>query len=368
MKAEHRKAKGVLEMGYRILAVNPGSTSTKIAVYEDELILFSENVNHSDEELKQYERVTDEFAMRKEHILAALSANQVKPESLSAVVGRGGQLVGIHGGGYLVTEDMKRRLGDPSTIEHASNLGGLIADAIAAPLGIPAYIYDAVGSDELEGIARITGFPEIIRKSFCHVLNSKAMGRKVAAESGKKYQDMNFIVAHLGGGISVSAHKKGRIIDVITADGGPFSPERSGSAPLNDIVDMCYSGLYNKREMKKKVAGLGGMKAYLGTASCIEIEKMIADGNELARNVYEAQAYQVAKGIGELAPTLRGKIDAVILTGGVAHSNVLTGMIADYINFIAPVRIMPGEDELESLAAGALRILKDEETAERYQE
>lgn len=355
-------------MGYKILAVNPGSTSTKIAVYDDDLIVFTETVNHSDEELKQYERVADEFAMRKEHILAALAANHVKVEELSAVVGRGGQLADIHAGGYLVTEDMKRRLTDPATIEHASNLGGLIAEAIAAPIGIPAYIYDAVGADELEDIAKITGFPEIVRKSFCHVLNSKAMARKVAAKVGKEYQDMNFIVAHLGGGISVSAHKKGRIIDVITADGGPFSPERSGSAPLNDIVDMCYSGLYEKREMKKKVAGLGGMKAYLGTASCIEIESMIAAGNELARNIYEAQAYQVAKGIGELAPTLRGKINAIILTGGVAHSKMLTGMIADYVNFIAPIRIMPGENELESLAAGALRILRGEETAEYYRE
>jgi len=244
----------------------------------------------------------------------------------------------------------------------------LIAEAIAAPIGVPAYIYDAVGADELESIAKITGFPEIVRKSFCHVLNSKAMARKVAAKVGKEYEDMNFIVAHLGGGISISAHRKGRIIDVITADGGPFSPERSGSAPLNDIVDMCYSGAYEKREMKKKVAGLGGMKAHLGTASCIDIEKMIADGNEQAKAVYEAQAYQVAKGIGELAPTLRGKINAVILTGGVAHSKMLTGMIADYVNFIAPIRIMPGENELESLAAGALRILKGEETAESYRE
>lgn len=355
-------------MGYKILAVNPGSTSTKIAVYEDDLIVFTENVTHSDEELKQYERVADEFEMRKEHILAALTANNLKPEELSAVVGRGGQLADIHAGGYLVTEDMKRRLTDPATIEHASNLGALIAEAIAAPIGVPAYIYDAVGADELESIAKITGFPEIVRKSFCHVLNSKAMARKVAAKVGKEYEDMNFIVAHLGGGISISAHRKGRIIDVITADGGPFSPERSGSAPLNDIVDMCYSGAYEKREMKKKVAGLGGMKAHLGTASCIDIEKMIADGNEQAKAVYEAQAYQVAKGIGELAPTLRGKINAVILTGGVAHSKMLTGMIADYVNFIAPIRIMPGENELESLAAGALRILKGEETAESYRE
>lgn len=355
-------------MGYKILAINPGSTSTKIAVYEDDLVIFTEDILHSDEELMPYDRVVDEFEMRKAHILAVLASNNLKPEELSAVVGRGGQLVNIHAGGYLVTEDMKHRLIAPAASEHASNLGALIADAIAAPIGIPAYIYDAVGSDELDDIAKITGFPGIVRKSLCHVLNSKAMARKAAAEVGKTYQDMNFVVAHLGGGISISAHKNGRIIDVITADGGPFSPERSGSAPLSDIVEMCYSGEYNKLEMKKKVAGQGGMKAYLGTSSCIEIEKMIADGNELAKNVYEAQAYQVAKGIGELSPTLRGKIDAIILTGGVAHSKMLTGMIAGYVDFIAPIRIMPGENELESLAAGALRILKGEEHAESYKE
>ncbi|MGL5436248.1 MAG: butyrate kinase [Lachnospiraceae bacterium] len=353
-------------MGYKILAINPGSTSTKIAVYDNERVLFTENVTHTDEELKQYDRVADEFQMRKDSILNAMVTNKVKPEELAAVVGRGGQLTAIHAGGYLVTEAMKKRLTAPETIEHASNLGALIADAIAAPLGIPAYIYDAVGSDELQEIAKITGFPEIIRKSFCHVLNSKAMARKAAEKGGKRYQDMNFIVAHLGGGISVSAHEKGCIVDVITADGGPFSPERSGSAPLNDIVDMCYSGKYEKKEMKKKIAGNGGMKAYLGTASCLEIQNRIADGDEQAKRVFEAQAYQIAKGIGELSPVLKGKIDAIILTGGVAYSEMLTKMIVPYVKFIAPVKIMPGENELESLASGALRILKGEEVAEAY--
>lgn len=355
-------------MSYKILAVNPGSTSTKIAVYEDEQVVFTESVTHSDEELKQYERVADEFEMRRDRILGILEVHKIMPEELAAVVGRGGQLSHIHAGGYLVTEAMKKRLTAPETIEHASNLGALIADAIAAPLGIPAYIYDAVGADELNDIAKITGFPEIVRKSFCHVLNSKAMARKAAEKVGKKYQDMNFIVAHLGGGISISAHEKGRIVDVITADGGPFSPERSGSAPLNDIVDMCYSGKYEKREMKKKIAGLGGMKAYLGTASCIEIEKRIAEGDEQAEQIYQAQAYQIAKGIGELAPSLKGKVNAVIITGGIAFSKKLTEMIVGYVDFLAPIRIMPGENELESLAAGALRILKGEEQAEAYQE
>lgn len=355
-------------MSYKILAVNPGSTSTKIAVYENDRELFAETVNHSDEELKKYDRVVDEFPMRKENILNALDTHGIKPEELSAVVGRGGQLVNIQAGGYLVTEDMKKRLMGNEIIEHASNLGALIADAIAAPLGIPAYIYDAVGADELPEIAKITGIPEITRQSFCHVLNSKAMCRKLADKMGKTYENMNFVVAHLGGGISVSAHQKGRIIDVITADGGPFSPERSGSVPLNYIVDMCFSGEYSRKEIKKKIAGQGGIKAYLGTSSCVEVEKRIADGDELAKKIYEAQAYQIAKGIGELSPTLQGDIDAIILTGGVAHSKMLTDWIIAYVGFIAPVVVLPGENELESLAAGALRILEGKEPAKPYKE
>lgn len=355
-------------MSYKILAVNPGSTSTKIAVYEEEKELFVESVTHSDEELKKYDRVTDEFEMRKANILRVMEEHGVKPEDLSAVVGRGGQLVNIHAGGYLVTADMKKRLTDPATIEHASNLGGLIADAIAGPVGIPAYIYDAVGSDELADIAKITGFPEITRQSFCHVLNSKAMARRAAKKHGKTYQNTNFIVAHLGGGISISAHEKGRIIDVITADGGPFSPERSGSVPLNYIVDMCYSGEYSKKEMKKKVAGNGGLKAHLGTSDCIAIQQRIKEGDKKAKAVYEAFAYQIGKGIGELSPVLKGEIDAIIMTGGISHSQILTDMITEYIGFIAPVVVMPGENELESLAAGALRIIRGEEEADHYKE
>lgn len=353
-------------MGYKILAINPGSTSTKIAVYDDDQELFSESVLHSDDERKKYDRVTDEFDMRKDNIVRTLESHGVNREMLSAVVGRGGQITNIHAGGYLVTEDMKKTLTDAGTIEHASNLGAIIADAIATPLGIPAYIYDAVGSDELPPVAKITGIPEVIRHSFCHVLNSKAMARKAADRLGKTYQTANFIVAHLGGGISISAHERGRIIDVVTADGGPFSPERSGSVPLNYIVDMCFSGQYNKKEMKKKIAGMGGMKAYLGTSSAIEIESMIKEGNTLAKKIYEAQAYQIAKGIGELSPTLKGCIDAIIMTGGVAHSRMLTDMVKEYVEFIAPIFIMPGENELESLAAGALRILKGEEEAVPY--
>jgi butyrate kinase len=214
----------------------------------------------------------------------------------------------------------------------------------------------------------ITGIPEFLRHSQCHVLNSKAMGRKVAEKYGKQYKDLNLIVAHLGGGISISIHEKGRIVDAIGDDSGPFSPERTGSLPLLYIVDLCYSGQYTKREMVRKIRGLGGIKAHLGTHDCRKVEKMIAEGNEKARLVYEAEAYQIAKGIGELAPVLNGEIDYIILTGGMANSEMLTGMVAERVKYIAHVEIMPGEVEMEALAFGALRILRGEESPSVYTE
>lgn len=353
-------------MNYYILAVNPGSTSTKIGVYKEEESLFTETIDHNEEQLTNIPKITEQFSMRKEAIIEALESHSLDSKRLSAVVGRGGTISPLKAGGYAVNEDMKRMLLKGNIIQHASNLGALIADSLAVPLGIPAFIYDAVGSDELKEIAKVTGIPEVVRQSYCHVLNSKATARKVAEKNGKKYGEMNFIVAHLGGGISVSAHEKGKIVDVITDDAGPFSPERSGSVPLSYIVDMCYSGEYNKKELLRKIRGMGGLKAHLGTHDCREIENRITNGDEKAEFLYRAQAYQIAKGIGELSPTLDGDIDAIILTGGVARSKMLTDMIEKHVRFIAPVEVVPGENELESLALGALRILRGQETVSVY--
>lgn len=351
---------------YKILAINPGSTSTKIAVYHNEDEQFVENMEHSNEELSRCKTLKDQFLMRKALLLHSLETHGYRPEELSAVVGRGGMLPPVNAGGYLVNEAMKRRIIQGPIVSHASNLGALLAAAIAEPVGIPAYIYDAVSSDELKPVAKITGIPEIERQSFCHVLNSKAMARKAAKMAGKKYAEMNFIVAHLGGGISVSAHERGKIVDVITDDAGPFSPERAGSVPLLYIVDMCYSGEYNKREILSKLRGMGGLKAYLGTHNCKEIEAMIAGGDEQARMLYEAEAYQISKGIGELTPTVDGGVDNIILTGGVAYSKMLTDMITARVERIAPVIVLPGENELESLTLGALRILRGEEAVSEF--
>lgn len=353
-------------MSYKILAINPGSTSTKIAYYENENKVFSQSIDHDHKELEKFEKITDQFELRKNLVLDVVEENNVNIGELSAVVARGGLIVPLKAGGYVVTEDMKDRIINGPVIPHASNLGALIADAIAKPLEIPAYIYDAVSSDEMDDYAKITGLPEIKKESLCHVLNSKAMARKAAKELGKKYNECNFIVAHLGGGISISAHKKGRICDLIADDCGTFSPERAGSIPLVQMVDLCYSGQYTNKEMQKKIRGNGGLKALLNTSDAREVEKMIDNGDKNAEQVYYAMAYQIAKGIGQLSIVFKEKIDGIVLTGGVAHSQMLTSWIKGHVDFLAPVYIFKGENELESLAFGALRILKKEEDAILY--
>lgn len=353
-------------MDYRILAINPGSTSTKISVYANEQPLFTTHVPHPDRDLASFERVADQMEFRSSQVEEALAANRVDKESLSAVVGRGGMLPPVKAGGYRVNRAMKDLILSGRLPEHASNLGALMADRIAAPLGIPAFIYDAVSADELTEIARITGIPEIRRQSFCHVLNSKAAARKYAALTERRYEDLNLLVAHLGGGFSISAHQMGRMIDTISDDGGPFAPERSGSVPLSYIVDLCYCGRYSKSEIMRKIRGSGGLKAHLGTSDVLEVEARIAARDENARLVYDAMGYQIAKGIGNLCTVFDGPIDAILLTGGVAHSTMLVRRVEERVRFIAPVVVLPGENEMESLTLGALRILRGKEKAREF--
>lgn len=355
-------------MSYKILAINPGSTSTKLALYKDGKKILSETLDHSVEEIEKYERVQDQFEMRREAVLSFLKDNNFDVKQLSAVVGRGGLLPPVQSGAYEVNEVMVDRLKNNPIVEHASNLGALIAYEIAKPLNILACIYDSVAVDEMNDIARISGMPDIPRVSFSHALNSRAMAIKVAKNYGREYKDMNFVVAHLGGGISLSVHKKGKMVDIISDDEGPFSPERAGRVPCKKLIDLCYSGKFDKRTMHKKLRGKGGISAYLNTLDAREVEKMIEDGNEEARLVYEAMAYQIAKGIGDLATVVEGDVDAIIITGGIAYSEMITFWITKRVKFIAPVEIMPGENELESLALGALRVLKGEEKARDYVE
>lgn len=355
-------------MGYKILAINPGSTSTKIALYEDDKELFCETLNHPLEEIGKYDKVQEQFEMRKDVVLSCLKKHGYDVDQLSAVVGRGGMLPQVKSGAYTVNEKMLERLKNNPAMEHASNLGALIAYEIANLAGISAYIYDSVRVDEFKPIARISGMPDIPRTSTSHALNTRAMAMKLAQKLGGKYSDMNFIVAHLGGGISLNVHEKGKLVDVIPDDEGPFSPEGSGRVPCKSLINLCFSGKYDKKTMHKKLRGNGGLKAYLNTTDAREVEKMILSGNEEAKLIYEAMAYQVAKGIGELATVIEGRVDAIILTGGIAYSEMLTSWIKKRVEFIAPVEIMPGENEMESLALGTLRVLRGEEEARVYSE
>jgi len=355
-------------MSYKILVINPGSTSTKIGVYEDETPVLVETLRHSAEEIGKYATIYDQYEFRKEVILKVLADKNFDVKELGAVVGRGGLLKPVEGGTFAVDEKMLEDLKVGVMGQHASNLGGIIADEIAKSLGIPSFIVDPVVVDEMQDVARISGMPELERKSIFHALNQKAVARRYAAEKGKDYDDVNLIVVHMGGGVSVGTHKNGRVIDVNNAlDGeGPFSPERSGGVPVGQLVDLCYSGKYTIAEMKKKITGRGGMVAYLNTNDFIEIEKKAMEGDKEYKLIFDAFIYQVAKEIGKNAAVLAGKIDAVILTGGIAYSKPVVAGISEMVSFIAPIVVYPGEDELLALAQGGLRVLKGEEAAKVY--
>jgi butyrate kinase len=353
---------------FRILAINPGSTSTKIALYDNEKEVFETTLRHPSDEIDKFDKIFDQYDFRKNVILETLNEQGINLTKLSAVVGRGGLLKPIEGGTYQVDENMLEDLKVGVLGEHASNLGGIIAYEIASQLNIPSFIVDPVVVDELQAVARISGMPEIERKSIFHALNQKAVARRYAKEIGKNYHDINVIVAHLGGGISVGAHLKGRVVDVNNAlDGdGPFSPERTGGLPVGDLAKMCFSGKYTHDEIKKKIKGKGGLVAYLDTNDGREVFKRIEEGDQHAELIYQAMAYQVAKEIGMCAAVLKGDIDAVILTGGLAYNSTFSGWITESVAFLGKVVVYAGEDEMSALAEGGLRVLRKEEEARRY--
>ncbi|PKM94724.1 MAG: butyrate kinase [Firmicutes bacterium HGW-Firmicutes-1] len=348
---------------FKSLIINPGSTSTKIAIFEDENEIYSKTIRHDTDELIEYTSVFSQYQFRKKTIIDALIEEKFDMNSLDVIIGRGGMLRPLEGGVYTVNAKMLKDLESGEYGEHASSLGAKLALEIGDPLRIPSYIVDPVVVDELEEIARISGIPEIKRKSIFHALNQKAVARKAAKELGSTYENLNFVVAHLGGGISVGAHEKGRVIDVNNAvDGeGSFSPERSGGVPVGSVVKLCYAGKYTYNEMKKKITGKGGLLAYLGTSDGREVEKRIESGDENAGLIYEAMAYQTAKEIGAYATVLKGKVDAIILTGGLLYDKNIKKWIVERIDFIAPIIVYPGEDEMAALAEGGLRILRGEE-------
>ncbi len=351
-----------------ILVINPGSTSTKIALYEEERELFSETVNHSTQEMAGFTRISEQEEFRVNLVKQILESKKVDIRKLSAVVGRGGLLKPIPGGTYRVNEKMLLELRKAVGGEHASNLGGIIADDIASSARIPAFIVDPVVVDEMEPVARISGIPELERRSIFHALNQKAVGRKVAEDLGRDYNHIHLIVVHMGGGISVGAHRKGKVIDVNNAlDGdGPFSPERAGGLPVGQLVDLCYSGKYQHHEMKKHLVGKGGMIAYTGTHDLRIVKSRMDDGDETAAMVYNAMAYQIAKEIGCAATVLSGKVDGIVMTGGLAYDEDFITLIKQRVDWIASVYLYPGEGEMKALALGALRVLRGEEKDHDY--
>ena len=353
---------------FRVLAINPGSTSTKIAVYDNENLLFEQVVRYSNEELSPFDTIIDQYEFRKSGILQMLAEKNVALESLDAVVGRGGLLKSIAGGTYAVNAAMLDALRLAERGEHASNLGGVIAKEIGDKLSIPSYIVDPVVVDELADIARVSGLPGYDRRSIFHALNQKAVARRISRELGKSYDQANLIIAHMGGGITVGVHQGGRVIDVNDAlyGEGPFSPERVGSVPTGHMLELCFCGRYTQSEVKKLIAGKGGLVAYLGTNDGREVVKRIEAGDGKAKLVYEAMAYQIAKEIAADAAVLYGNVDAIVLTGGLAYDQMLVRLIAERVRFIAEVKVVPGEHEMIALTEGALRVLRGEEAAKEY--
>lgn len=351
-----------------VLVINPGSVSTKLAVYTEEDCISFSTIFHDTDSIKKYKSIYEQKDMRTEVVFKWLKSDGISLESLRAVVGRGGLLRPMPGGTYKITKKMLDDLKIGYQGQHASNLGGIIAFKIAKEANIPSFIVDPVSVDEFEDVARISGIPEISRKSLLHSLNIKAVTRRVCSRIGKDFYSSSYIVAHLGGGISVASIKNGKVVDVNNAnEQGPFSPERAGDIPARGIMEMCFSGKYTHEEMKKKVIGQAGLTAYLKTSDGKIINKMIEDGNENAKLILNAMAYQIAKEIGSMATVLKGQIDAIILTGGLAYNKMLINWITEMISFIAPIEIVPGENEMLALAEGAFRVLNCKEDAKIYE-
>ncbi|MDR1156933.1 MAG: butyrate kinase [Oscillospiraceae bacterium] len=354
---------------FRILTVNPGSTSTKFAVYDDESPILIHTVRHDRDALARCGSILDQKDLRKDCVTRALREAGVGLHTVDAVAGRGGLLKPIESGVYRIGAAMLRDLQYAAAAVHASALGAVIAGEIAETLGRPAYVVDPIVVDEMDRHAKLTGMPGIERASIFHALNQKAIARRLASQLGKPYENCRFVVAHLGGGITVGAHRYGRVIDVNDAISGegPFTPERAGHIPAVPLIRLCYSGEYTETEMVDKVIKNSGMRAYLGTNDLQKVQKMINDGDEFAALVMDSMAYQVSKEIGAMAMALEAVVDAVILTGGLAHSNRFTGAIKQRVDKLAPVYVFPGEDETLALSSGVLRVLRGQEAAVDYE-
>lgn len=348
---------------YNILTINPGSTSTKIALFKDNELEFEQVLRHPAEELNQFSKLIDQYEYRKEKIINFLEEKNITLKDLDAISCRGGLIGPIPSGTYTINDSLFTRLS--TDVVHASNLAGIIGYNLSKELGIPSYITDPVTVDEMAPIAKVTGIPGIERKSKFHALNQKAIARRVAKQLNRKYDESNFIVIHIGGGISIGAHEKGKVIDVNNViDGdGPMAPTRAGSIPVEAVIDLCFSGKYTRTELKEYVSQRAGLTDYLGTSDVRDVQEMMEQGNEQAKMLYEAMAYQICKNVGAMATVLKGKIDAIVVTGGVAYSKQFVRLLKERIDFLGEVIVIPGEEEMLALAEGALRVLTGEEEA-----
>lgn len=348
---------------FLILTLNIGSTSTKIGLFADERPLFKETVNHKKEELSQQQSVSEMLSFRRQALDRILAENPRDGQTLDLIVSRGGLTRPLNSGPYLINDVMCRDLREATYGWHPANLGPLIADQIGKERGgIQAIICDSPVTDEMEPIARLSGLKEVERKAAFHVLNQKSAARKAAGGIGKTYEQMNFIVCHLGGGITICAHREGRIIDGTHGlNEGPFTPQRSGSLPLESVIDLCFSGEFTKDELQRHLLNHGGLVSYLGTHDIREIEENIKGGDREPLLIIQAMCYQIGKDIGAMASVLKGEVDAVILTGNLCYSALVVDEIRSHIDFVAPVEIFPGEDELENLALSGLEVLRAED-------
>ncbi|HHW91614.1 MAG TPA: butyrate kinase [Firmicutes bacterium] len=353
----------------KILVINTGSTSTKLALFSGRDRIYEETLRHNAAELANYERIIDQLAFRSRLIVDWMQAKGIKIKDLAAVAARGGLVKPIPSGTYRVNEAMLQDLGCSTFGEHASNLGALLAHVLTRETNIPAFVVDPVVVDEMQEVARLTGHPDLERRSIFHALNQKAVGRRAARDLGKAYEEVNLVVAHLGGGISVAAHECGKVIDVNNAlnGEGPFTPERSGTLPAGQLVELCFSGRYSKREIMAMLKGKGGVMAFLGTNDMQEVERRLEAGDGEAATVFAAMAYQISKEIGAQVAVLCGKVDAVVITGGIAHSQAMITAITKRVERFGPILVYPGEDEMLALAEGAVRVLVGEDSVREYQ-
>ena len=363
--SQNGTTEGSQETRSQVLAINPGSTSTKFGLYTRQGATWVRTVRHGDEELRLFggRPMVARLEYRLEMITRALEQEDFSADRLAGVAGRGGLLPPVPCGTYLVDDAMVEELHLARRGEHASNLGALLALKFARDAGVNAYIVDPVTADEWQDCARLSGSPLIERSPIGHVLNTRAVARRYAKEAGRQYETMRLIVAHMGSGITVSAHREGRQIDSNTIEEGPFGPDRTGGLPARALIKLCFSGRFAQKEIDHKVFGDGGLFAYLGTRDLEEVERRMEGGDALVRRVFDAMVYQIAKEAGAMAAVLEGKVDAVLLTGGMAYSKRVVERLRGYLEWIAPMRVYPGEDELQALAEGVFRVLDGEEKA-----